>query len=159
MVKKQWVVYLVRCSDESLYCGITNNLKKRLTAHNSGRGAKYTKSRGPVKLVGTSSEMTKIDALKLEYRVKQVHASKKKIELTKGESNTMATNLKKELQAVSKEMKALQVKLEKITTLVGKAGKMKPKTSKAPAKKKIAPKKKVTKKKASTKKVTKQTKR
>jgi len=160
MDKKQWIVYLVRCSDESLYCGITNNLKNRLTAHNSGKGAKYTKFRRPVKLVGTSSEMTKSDALKLEYRVKQVHVSEKKIELTKGENSPMATNLKKELQAVSKEMKALQTRLEKITILVDKAGKMKPKPSKAPPKVKITPKKKITKKKAPTKtKVTKQVKR
>ena len=48
MDKRQWVVYLLRCSDESLYCGITNNLKNRLITHNSGRGAKYTRSRRPV---------------------------------------------------------------------------------------------------------------
>ena len=85
MDNKQWIVYLIRCSDESLYCGITNNLKNRLAAHNLGRGAKYTRSRGPVELVGASSEMTKNDALKLEYRVKQVPASKKIFELIKGE--------------------------------------------------------------------------
>jgi len=69
MDKKQWIVYLIRCSDESLYCGITNNLKNRLIAHNSGRGSKYTRSRRPVELVAASPEMTKNDALKLEYRV------------------------------------------------------------------------------------------
>jgi len=83
MTKKQWVVYLVRCSDESLYCGITNNQKNRLAAHNSGKGAKYTRSRRPVTLVGTSSEMTRSDALKLEYRVKHVPSNKKQIQLTK----------------------------------------------------------------------------
>ncbi|MCK5784604.1 MAG: GIY-YIG nuclease family protein [Desulfobacterales bacterium] len=83
MTKRQWVVYLVRCSDKSLYCGITSNLKNRLAAHNSGKGAKYTRSRRPVTLVGTSSEMTRSDALKLEYRVKQVPSSKKKFELIK----------------------------------------------------------------------------
>ena len=82
MTKLQWVVYLVRCSDKSLYCGITNNLKNRLAAHNSGKGAKYTRSRRPVTLVGTSSEMTRSEALKLEYRVKKVPSNKKKIELT-----------------------------------------------------------------------------
>ncbi len=81
MDKKQWVVYLIRCSDESLYCGITNNLKNRLIAHNSGRGAKYTRSRRPVELVGASSAMTKSDALKLEYRVKHVPADSKYHEL------------------------------------------------------------------------------
>ena len=80
-VTKKWIVYLVRCSDESLYCGITHNLKNRLIAHNSGRGAKYTRSRRPVELVGTSSAMTKSDALKLEYRVKHVPAGSKYYEL------------------------------------------------------------------------------
>jgi len=87
MAKRQWVVYLIQCSDDSLYCGITNNLKNRLAAHNLGRGAKYTRSRRPVKLVGTSSKMTKSDALKREYNVKQVPASKKIHELTKGGGN------------------------------------------------------------------------
>jgi len=82
MDKRQWVVYLVRCSDESLYCGITNNLKNRLIAHNSGRGSKYTRSRRPVELVGASFAMTKSDALKLEYRVKQEPAGSKYYELT-----------------------------------------------------------------------------
>ncbi|MBC8394318.1 MAG: GIY-YIG nuclease family protein, partial [Deltaproteobacteria bacterium] len=77
MNKRQWVVYLIRRSDKSLYCGIINNLKKRLAMHNSGRGAKYTRSRRPVELVRASSEMTKSDALKLEYQVKRVPARKK----------------------------------------------------------------------------------
>ncbi len=83
MTKRQWIVYLVQCSDKSLYCGITNNLENRLAAHNAGKGAKYTRSRRPVTLVGTSSEMTRSDALKLEYRVKQVPSNKKEFELTK----------------------------------------------------------------------------
>jgi putative endonuclease len=79
----QWCVYLVRCSDDSLYCGVTNNLEKRLVAHNSGRGAKYTRRRGPVVLVGTSAPMTRGDALRLEHRVKQVPADKKYALMTK----------------------------------------------------------------------------
>jgi len=81
MNENKWIVYLVRCSDESLYCGITNNLKNRLIAHNSGRGAKYKRSRRPVELVGASSAMTKSDALKLEYRVKHVPVGSKYYEL------------------------------------------------------------------------------
>ena len=81
MDKRLWAVYLVRCSDESLYCGITNNLKNRLIAHNSGKGAKYTRSRRPVELLGASFEMTKSDALKLEYRVKHVSGDSKYYEL------------------------------------------------------------------------------
>lgn len=76
-----------------MYCGITSNLKKRLAAHNLGRGAKYTKSRRPVELVGASYEMPKSDALKLEYRIKQVPAGKKITEFAKGEDEMK--NLKK----------------------------------------------------------------
>jgi putative endonuclease len=83
MTERNWLVYLVQCSDNSLYCGITNNLPNRLAEHNSGKGAKYTRSRRPVTVVATSSLMTKSDALKLEYQVKQVPSHKKEYELTK----------------------------------------------------------------------------
>jgi len=120
---------LIRCSDESLYCGITNNLKNRLEAHNSGKGAKYTRFRGPVELVAASHEMTKSDALKLEYRVKQVPASKKYLELTK-EENKMTRNLKKDLQTVNKELKVLVKKTESLLKTVDKLDK--PKAAKKP---------------------------
>ena len=81
---RNWVVYLVRCSDKSLYCGITNNLKKRLDAHNLGKGAKYTRAQTPVELVETSPEITRSDALKLEYRIKKTPAGRKLFELKKG---------------------------------------------------------------------------
>jgi len=156
MDKKQWVVYLIRCSDESLYCGVTNNLKNRLAAHNSGRGAKYTRSRRPVELVGVSSEMTKSDTLKLEYRVKQVPSSRKIYELTKGE-NEMTKNLKKSLQAVNREIKALLKKIDQMIVTVGKLEKPKTKAVKAkPVKKtvtKAKPVKKIATKKAPAKKV------
>ena len=146
MNERQWVVYLIRCSDESLYCGITNNLKNRLIAHNSGRGAKYTRSRRPVELVVASSEMTKSDALKLEYRVKQVPASKKNLEFT-NEENKMTKNLKKDLQAISKELKALAKKTESLLKAVDKlekpiaAKKPKAKPTKTKAVKKASVKK------------------
>ncbi|RZB37106.1 MAG: hypothetical protein SRB2_01610 [Desulfobacteraceae bacterium Eth-SRB2] len=138
MDKRQWVVYLIRCSDESLYCGTTNNLKNRLEAHNSGKGAKYTRSRRPVKLVGVSSEMTKSDALKLGYRVKQVPSSKKIYELTKGE-NEMTKNLKKNLQAINREIKVLAKKVDQMIVAVGKLEKIK--TAKAKPTKKSTTKK------------------
>ena len=82
--QKKWFVYLVRCSDNSLYCGISNDLPARLKEHNSGKGAKYTKSRRPVELVAVSRDMTKGDALKLEYRIKQMPANRKINELKRG---------------------------------------------------------------------------
>ncbi|MBU2621944.1 MAG: GIY-YIG nuclease family protein [Proteobacteria bacterium] len=84
-VNEKWVVYLIRCSDKSLYCGITNNLENRLASHNTGRGARYTRSRRPVELAGASSEMTKSDALKLEYRIKRATAGSKISELKRKE--------------------------------------------------------------------------
>ncbi len=78
---KQWVVYLVRCRDASLYCGITNDLENRLAAHNSGKGAKYTRSRRPVQLICASTAMSKSDAQKLEYRIKHTPSAQKIIEL------------------------------------------------------------------------------
>jgi putative endonuclease len=88
MSNKKWVVYLVRCSDNSLYCGISSDIISRLIEHNSGKGAKYTRSRRPVELVGISPEMTKSDALKLEHKIKRVTADKKIAELTRRKSES-----------------------------------------------------------------------
>ncbi len=122
MSVKKWAVYLVRCSDRSLYCGISNDFKSRLIEHNSGRGARYTKSRRPVELVGISPEMTKSEAIKLEYRIKQLLADKKITELTK-EGSEMT--IKTELQAVNREIKALSKKMEKLIKEFDKGGKAK----------------------------------
>jgi DNA-binding NtrC family response regulator len=88
--------------------------------HNSGKGAKYTRSRRPVELVGMSSEMTKSEALKLEYRIKQLSADKKIFELTgKGSGMTV----KQELKALQKELKELGKKIERLTKALEKAEK------------------------------------
>jgi len=98
--------------------------------------------------------MTKSEALKLEYRIKQVAAGKKICELTTEEAN-MAKDLKKELQLVSKEIKALSKKIDKLLVAAGKAAKAKPKIAKkAKPAKKAAPKaKKTAVKKAPAKKI------
>jgi putative endonuclease len=138
MSDKTWVVYLVRCSDNSLYCGISNDLKIRLIEHNSGRGARYTRSRRPVELVGISPEMTKSEALKLEYRIKQLPADRKVAELTGKESGM--TISKKDLQALNKDVKALGNKIDKLLAAAGKKAKATKRVSakKAPAKKRTA---------------------
>ena len=140
MSEKKWVVYLVRCSDKSLYCGISNDYKNRLIEHNSGKGAKYTRSRRPFELVGISSEMTKSEALKLEYRIKQVPADKKLSKLTRKE-NVMAI-LKKDLQALNKDIKVLDRKMEKLIKEFdkGKKAKVKKKVSAKTVKAKITKK-------------------
>lgn len=65
-----WVCYLLECADGTLYCGITNDLDKRLAAHNTGEGAKYTRGRTPVKLVYCESCADKSVALKREMGIK-----------------------------------------------------------------------------------------
>ena len=138
MIEKKWVVYLVRCSDKSLYCGVSNDFKSRLSEHNSGKGAKYTKSRRPVELVGISSEMKKREALKLEYRIKQLPTGKKIAELTKKENGM--TISKKDLQALNKDVKALSSKIDMLLAASGKKAKpaKRVSTKKAPTKKRTA---------------------
>jgi putative endonuclease len=74
---RAWHVYLLRCADGTLYCGITNNLKKRTAAHNCGKGAKYTRSRGPVVIVWSKRCASMSAALKLEYKTKQLTRAEK----------------------------------------------------------------------------------
>ncbi len=74
-----WYVYMVCCNDGTLYTGITNDLEKRIEAHNSGKdGARYTRSRRPVKLVYSEQVESKSAAAKLEYQFKKLTLSKKK---------------------------------------------------------------------------------
>lgn len=63
-------VYIVRCSDNSLYTGYTNNIEARINKHNAGKGAKYTKTRRPVVLVYQEMYDTKSEALRREYEIK-----------------------------------------------------------------------------------------
>lgn len=71
--------YIVRCSDNSLYCGQTNNLETRIIEHNSPtiRGAKYTRARKPVKLVYSEKYKTLREAMKREWQVKKWTKAKK----------------------------------------------------------------------------------
>ena len=100
-----------------MYCGISNDLKKRLIEHNSGKGAKYTRSRRPVVLVGVSPELTKSDALKLEYKIKQLPAGRKIAELTRKEENR---TVEPDLKALEKSFKTLCKKIEKFTKAIEK---------------------------------------
>ena len=69
--------YLLRCADGSLYCGWTNDLVKRLAAHNAGTGGRYTRSRRPVELAWYTVSETKQQAMRLEARIKQLRRSQK----------------------------------------------------------------------------------
>ena len=69
--------YIVRCSDGTLYTGWTNDLDKRLKAHNEGKGAKYTKSHNAIKLETAWKSKEKSLACKLEYQIKQLSKQQK----------------------------------------------------------------------------------
>ena len=72
-----WHVYIVECSDGTLYTGITNDLDRRITAHNDGRGAKYTKSRRPVRLRYSESAADRKHASQREYAIKSLRKAAK----------------------------------------------------------------------------------
>ena len=74
--------YILKCKDGSLYTGWTNDLEQRVAAHNTGKGAKYTKARRPVELVYFEEFETKEQAMKREYGIKQM-ARKDKLELVR----------------------------------------------------------------------------
>lgn len=75
--------YILRCSDDTLYCGWTNNLEKRLAAHNAGTAAKYTRARRPVELVYYEEFETKQEAMSREYHIKKL-TRREKTELING---------------------------------------------------------------------------
>ena len=74
---KAWSVYILRCGDGSLYTGIAVDVEKRLTAHRSGKGAKYTRGRGPLELVYTENCESKSQALKRECEIKSLSREEK----------------------------------------------------------------------------------
>ncbi|PHS37273.1 MAG: endonuclease [Robiginitomaculum sp.] len=77
MNEKQWLVYILRCGDGSLYTGITNDLAGRIEKHQSGKGAKYTKSRGPLKLVYQETLPDRSTATKREMQIKALTRQEK----------------------------------------------------------------------------------
>ena len=79
-----WVCYLLRCADDTFYCGITNDMEKRLAAHNAGEGAKYTRGRIPVSVVYRESCADKSAALKREIQVKRLSRGAKQALLQGG---------------------------------------------------------------------------
>lgn len=73
-----WFVYILRCSDGSLYTGVTTNLSRRVNEHNnSNKGAKYTRTRQPVQLVWSAEYGSRSEAMKREASIKKLNRSKK----------------------------------------------------------------------------------
>jgi predicted GIY-YIG superfamily endonuclease len=80
----RWLVYLLRCSDGSLYTGITNDLPKRLKAHAAGKASRYTRSRLPVTLAYSEPQKSKSAALKREAAIKKLTRQAKTALITVG---------------------------------------------------------------------------
>ena len=89
MLKKQWVVYILECKDGTLYTGITDDFDRRFAAHSAGKGAKYTRGRGPLTLRYLEKCEDHSHALKREFAIKQL-SKMQKVELC----NTVA-NMKR----------------------------------------------------------------
>ena len=70
MVQNPWYVYILRCGDGTLYTGITDDVEKRLAAHRSGHGAKYTRGRGPLTLLYTEVQANRAAASRRECAIK-----------------------------------------------------------------------------------------
>ena len=83
-----WYVYMLRCSDRTLYTGITNDLSARIRAHNAGTGAKYIRGRGPVELVYSEELPSHGDALRREYAIKQLKKEQKLALILQRKPNT-----------------------------------------------------------------------
>ena len=74
---KKWYVYILLCRGQTLYCGISDDVLRRLELHRSGKGAKYTRGRGPLELVYTEECDSYSDALKREYAIKRLPRGEK----------------------------------------------------------------------------------
>jgi len=74
-----WVVYMLECADKSLYTGITTNLERRLAEHAAGKGAKYTRGRGPFRLVYSETCAGRAEATRREAAIKLMAKVKKRL--------------------------------------------------------------------------------
>jgi putative endonuclease len=72
-----WFVYVVECRDGTYYTGVARDVERRLAEHNAGRGARYTRGRGPVRIVAASRALEKRAAYRLEWAVKQLPRRRK----------------------------------------------------------------------------------
>lgn len=84
---KVWTVYILECGDGTLYTGITDDLQRRFKAHSEGRGAKYTRGRGPLKLRYWETVPDKSTALKREHELKRLRKNEKMAIIYEKETN------------------------------------------------------------------------
>lgn len=89
-MENKWYLYILRCGDGSLYTGITNDVDRRLEMHRSGKGAKYTRGRGPLELTYQESCESYSHALKREHQVKRL-TRQEKLELIGGNAKKLGS--------------------------------------------------------------------
>ncbi|MDQ0430907.1 putative endonuclease [Planomicrobium stackebrandtii] len=87
MAASEHYFYVLECADQSYYAGYTNDLASRLAAHNAGKGAKYTRAKGPSKLIYHECYDTKPAAMKAEYAFKQLTKAQKIRYIAEGKEN------------------------------------------------------------------------
>ena len=88
-----YYMYVLRCADDSLYTGYTTDVARRLATHNAGRGAKYTKTRLPVRLEASAQFASKHDAMRAEFKFKQLTREEKLAILQQAETDEAFTAL------------------------------------------------------------------
>ena len=77
MLPLSWIVYILECGDDTLYTGMTKDLDRRIVEHESGKGAKYTRGRGPLKIIYTECHNTMRQAAKREAEIKSLDRTAK----------------------------------------------------------------------------------
>lgn len=83
----KWIIYILKCKDQSLYTGITNNLDKRMEQHISGNGSKYLRGRLPLKLVYKEHALNRSDATKRELEIKKLNKRAKQFLINSQKKN------------------------------------------------------------------------
>ena len=106
-----WDVYLARCADETLYCGIARDVPARIAAHDAGRGARYTRGRGPLTLLCMRRCRTQGMALRLELAIKQLpRPAKLALAANPARLGALARAVQRKRSAVVQRGSALQVR-------------------------------------------------
>ena len=93
---KKWFLYILRCADDTLYTGITDDIPRRMAQHNAGKGAKYTRGRGPVELLYQEEFMNRGEASKREYQVHQMSRREKLELISRNNTQTVTPVTEKE---------------------------------------------------------------
>jgi putative endonuclease len=100
----KWFVYVVRCSDGSLYTGIARDVAVRMAMHESGRGARYTRGRGPLTLCAKRRCTSKSEALRLEYAIKRLTRLEKEQLTVAGKLSAFARKHRRESHLISAQV-------------------------------------------------------